>query len=136
MIDSLVIPLAAAAYVLAQGSKYLLARAVGAKVDLTASGGMPSSHAATIAAATTVIGIEAGFGSPLFGLSCILTAIVAHDAYRVRWLLGQYGVRLNLLSTTAKLTDGALAEWRGHRPVEILVGLLLGIAIGSVAWVL
>lgn len=132
---SAVLPLGLAAYLLAQGLKYLVAQGRHQPVHVLDSGGMPSSHAAVTAAVTMAIGIEAGFDSALFGLSLVLTAIVAHDAYRVRWLLGQYGTRLNRLGVATKSSDPALPEWRGHRPVEITAGLLLGALVGLLAGV-
>ena len=131
----LILFLAATTYVIAQGLKYLLAWGHHRPIRLLDSGGMPSSHAAVTAAVTMSIGIEAGFDSPLFALSVIFTAVVAHDAYRVRWLLGQYGIRLNRLGSSTKPTDSPLPEWLGHRPVEIVAGLIIGSMIGALAWV-
>lgn len=127
-----IVPLAGATWVVAQSIKFVMERPHHPDSHFTDSGGMPSAHAAVTAAATTAIGFESGVGSSLFALAFLLTAIVAHDAYRVRWALGEQAVRLNELSAAAVPARPPLAVWRGHRIREVAAGLALGILIGGV----
>lgn len=45
--------------------------------QFVASGGMPSSHSATVTALAMAIGIQDGFGGPLFAISMILASVVS-----------------------------------------------------------
>ena len=51
---------------------------------LVGSGGMPSSHSATVCALATAAGIQYGGGSFQFAVSAILAIIVMYDARGVR----------------------------------------------------
>ncbi|XWS69198.1 hypothetical protein CRYUN_Cryun04dG0159000 [Craigia yunnanensis] len=53
------------------------------------SGGMPSSHSATVAALATAIGFQEGFGGALFATALILACIVMYDATGVRLQAGR-----------------------------------------------
>lgn len=96
------------------------------------SGGMPSSHSATLMAVWTVILINDGVSSGLFGLVSVVALIVLYDAVKVRRSSGEQGVALSALIQEQK-SDVALPRVAmGHTPSEVLVGSLLGIAIGLV----
>lgn len=92
-------------------------------------GGMPSGHAAVIAATATVIAMTEGLSSPIFALAVVLWGIIVSDAHRVRWSVGEQAVRLNKLSARAKLKP--LPVVRGHRLSEVIIGTLFGIALGA-----
>ncbi|HUP87808.1 MAG TPA: divergent PAP2 family protein, partial [Longimicrobiales bacterium] len=47
---------------------------------LTGMGGMPSSHAASVSALSTCVGIERGFNSPLFGAVAFFSLLIIYDA--------------------------------------------------------
>ncbi len=53
------------------------------------SGGMPSSHTATITAVTFAIGNTSGFEKPIFALGLVMTMIVMYDAAGVRMAAGK-----------------------------------------------
>jgi acid phosphatase family membrane protein YuiD len=133
---SLVLPLAFTAWALAQGIKYFLTKRVDPTAKFSDPGGMPSSHSSTVAAGVVVVGIETGFGSTLFGLSMILLAVVVHDAYRLRWSVGEQALRLNALLAKDDPQSVPLVVWKGHRQQEVAAGLALGAAVGSLAWLL
>jgi acid phosphatase family membrane protein YuiD len=133
---SLVLPLAFAAWALAQGSKFLMARRHDPQAKFSDPGGMPSSHSATVAAGATVVGIEAGFDSALFGLAMIVLVIVVHDAYRLRWSVGEQAQRLNELLKQNDPRAVPVVVWKGHRQREVAAGLVLGAVVGSLAWVI
>ncbi len=92
------------------------------------SGNMPSVHTATTVALTTTIGLVDGTDSALFALSLLLTAIVAYDAMGVRRSSGEQGVALLLLlAPKTKIKQPYLAL--GHKPLEVLVGALIGVGV-------
>lgn len=113
--------------------QYVLERMVG-------SGGMPSSHAATVCALATAAGLEFGGGSFEFAVAVILAIIVMHDARGVRRETGIQARILNeMMETFRKMGNKMTAEERlkefvGHTPLQVLVGALLGILIGAGTW--
>jgi acid phosphatase family membrane protein YuiD len=111
------------------------------------SGGMPSSHSADVAALATAVGMLNGFGSALFAIALGFAGIVIYDAMHVRRATGEQGeVIKKIIERDAKLEQevsdilnkksaGKLRKpyfSRGHRPIEVLVGSLIGIAVGIV----
>jgi uncharacterized protein len=100
--------------------------------------GMPSGHSAFVASLTTVIGLSEGFQSPLFALTVAFAIIVINDALRLRQYLGQQGAILNILIKDLKEDQfldekyPILKEKIGHTKVEVLAGILLGIALGII----
>ena len=64
---------------------------------LVGSGGMPSSHSATVCALVTAVCYEYGAGSFEFAISLILAIIVMYDAMGVRRETGIQAQVLNLL---------------------------------------
>ena len=59
------------------------------------SGGMPSSHSATVCALTAAVAFDCGLASPIFGVCCILAFIVMYDAMGVRRETGDQGKVIN-----------------------------------------
>ncbi|KAJ8633203.1 hypothetical protein MRB53_026539 [Persea americana] len=59
---------------------------------LYGSGGMPSSHSATVTALAVAIGLQEGTGGSSFALAVVLAAIVMYDASGVRLHAGQQAV--------------------------------------------
>ena len=102
---------------------------------LVGSGGMPSSHSATVCALSTSALIIYGIGSFEFAISFILAVIVMHDAMGVRRETGIQAKVLNeLIEVFADMdsdmsTQDKLKEFVGHTPLQVLVGALLGISI-------
>ena len=96
------------------------------------TGGMPSSHAASVSALTTMIGLSEGFRSGLFCVTLFFSLIVMYDAAGLRRAAGRQAVVLNRLIEEhfAHPEAGAqrLMELLGHTPFEVLVGALLGVA--------
>jgi acid phosphatase family membrane protein YuiD len=133
--------IAACAWAFAQILKTIIALAKGEGFDwgyLVGSGGMPSSHSATVSALAVSVGINEGFGTTLFAVATILALIVIYDSAGVRQSVGQQSVVLNRIMRELKLGQsrviGAeLRELMGHTPFEVLVGVVLGIAF-AVVW--
>lgn len=92
---------------------------------LFASGGMPSSHSATVVALMTVVGFKDGFGSGLFGLSMLFAMIVMYDAAKVRRSSGDQGRALRELIKEQKSKVDMPYVTNGHLPLEVLFGLFL-----------
>lgn len=124
------------AWAAAQGTKYLL-EAIRTKSltgfrQLYVSGNMPSSHSATTVALATVIAIRDGVESPLFAVAALFAAIVMYDAVMVRRSSGEQGVAITALIAERKSTVRPPRAAKGHEPLEVMVGLALGVAIGII----
>ena len=103
------------------------------------TGGMPSSHSATVSSMTVAVGIKEGIGSTLFTICFFLALIVMRDAMGVRRSSGLQAKALNLLGRNAGERLGfeyhPVKEIQGHSPLEVIVGSLLGIIIAAAyAW--
>ncbi|KAK7399983.1 hypothetical protein VNO78_11181 [Psophocarpus tetragonolobus] len=105
--------------------------------QLVGSGGMPSSHSATVTALAAAIGLQDGFGGPLFAFALVFACIVMYDATGVRLQAGRQAEVLNQivyeLPAEHPLAESRpLRELLGHTPPQVIVGGILGIvtAIG------
>jgi acid phosphatase family membrane protein YuiD len=98
------------------------------------TGGMPSSHCALMAALCTTIGFRSGFNSDIFILALCFFLVVLRDAVGVRHANGIQAQVLNQLGTELAEKDivefKAIREVQGHKPLEVIVGSLLGLFIG------
>lgn len=129
---------AVVAYFIAQFLKILTTLYKEKKLDLRrlwASGGMPSSHAATVSALAIRCGMVSGVASPAFAICFILASVVMYDATGVRRAAGEQAKLLNqivadLFSGNPEYTEKALKELIGHTPLQVVMGSLLGILIG------
>jgi len=125
------------AWLIAQGIKNILEFIKFKKVRLnrlTGSGGMPSSHAATVMALTFSVGTRIGYGSPVFAVCAVLSFIVMYDATGVRRSAGNQAVAINLIFDIIEeqgvVIDKKLKEILGHSPIEVFAGAILGMLIG------
>lgn len=125
-------------WVVAQGLKYLIIaikeRSLQSVRHLYLSGNMPSAHSATVVALVTMIALRDGVQSGLFGLAMLFAAIVMYDAVMVRRSSGEQGHAIQQLikeqGSKVKLPRAA----KGHEPLEVLVGAVLGVLIGLVVF--
>ena len=91
------------------------------------TGGMPSSHSALITGATSGIGYELGFDSPIFALAVAVALVVMYDASGVRKSAGDQAVEINKLSKKLDpQSEVLLKETLGHTKIEVMVGSFLG----------
>lgn len=125
------------AWTIAQTSKVVLESVRHHRLNLrvlAAMGGMPSSHSALVMALTTAIGRINGVGSVYFAIALIFSVVVMYDAAGVRRAAGRQAMVLNRLVDDLVAQRGIqeerLRELVGHTPFEVIVGALLGIAIG------
>ena len=107
---------------------------------LLSAGGMPSSHSALMVGATLSIGLFVGFDSALFGLAVAITMIVVYDAAGVRRQAGMHAERINVLFDELLSghiwSDKELREVIGHTPLEVVGGILLGLVVGTLNWLI
>lgn len=102
---------------------------------LVGSGGMPSSHSATVCALTTSAGLRYGVGSFEFSVSFLLAMIVMYDAIGVRQETGKQAKVLNrllfddLVKLNGEVLQEKLKEYVGHTPIQVAAGSVLGIGI-------
>ena len=106
---------------------------------LFGDGGMPSGHSATVSSLAVFTGLVCGFGSAQFALAAILAVIVCHDATGVRQETGKQAVMLNEIIQILEakdLPEVKLKELVGHTPLQVLAGILIGIANACVMYFL
>jgi acid phosphatase family membrane protein YuiD len=107
---------------------------------MLAAGGMPSSHSALMVGATVAIGLHIGFDSPLFALGIAITMIVIYDAAGVRRQAGMHAERINVLFEELLRghiwSEEELREVIGHTPLEVTGGILLGILVSTLVWMM
>lgn len=107
---------------------------------LVGSGGMPSSHSATVCALATASAFEYGPGSFPFAVTLILAIIVMYDAIGVRRETGRQSKVLNEMIElfthmgTEMTPQDRLREFIGHTPLQVLMGALLGILIACLMY--
>ncbi|KAL5552476.1 hypothetical protein UlMin_039877 [Ulmus minor] len=105
--------------------------------QLVGSGGMPSSHSATVTALAAAIGFQEGFGDSIFAVSLVLACVVMYDATGVRLHAGRQAEVLNQivyeLPAEHPLAESRpLRELLGHTPPQVIAGALLGISTAAI----
>jgi len=102
------------------------------------TGGMPSSHAATVSALATVIGLSAGFDSAVFVVALTFAFVVIVDAQGVRRATGKQAGILNRMLEDIywkhRIHDDRLKELLGHAPIEVFAGIAFGIVTALLLW--
>ena len=90
---------------------------------LVGSGGMPSSHSATVCSLVTAVCYEYGAGSFEFAIS-LIKAIIVNEMLKVFEDMGRSEISAH----------DKLKEFVGHTPLQVLMGALLGILCGVVIY--
>ena len=108
---------------------------------LVGSGGMPSSHSATVVSLAAATCFECGASSFEFAVSAILAIVVMYDARGVR---RETGKQAELLNDIIKIfedmgrseisTHDKLKEFVGHTPLQVVMGALLGLFIAVIMY--
>ena len=97
------------------------------------SGGMPSAHAALVAALSVAVGLTDGFNSPIAMIATGFATITIADAVSLRRAAGEQAKLLNRiverLNESAPFEAKRLQERLGHKRREVLGGILFGIAV-------
>jgi len=111
--------------ILSQTIKVIIESIKNKKIDIEkffdGMGGMPSTHSSLVASLSTIIYLNYGIYSPIFSISLIFSLITIYDSMGIRYESGNQAKILN------KLTNSKLKEKLGHKPIETLAGVLLGI---------
>lgn len=109
---------------------------------LIGSGGMPSSHSATVVGLMYATAYCKGIAGFEFPLATTLAIIVMYDAMNVRMETGKQAVILNLFLKNEEimkhLREADKADWAkiilkeyvGHTPMQVLGGIGVGILVG------
>ncbi len=97
------------------------------------TGGMPSSHAATVSALAASVGFTFGFSSPFFAMTFFFAFIIMFDAQGVRRQSGQQAEALNKIIEDIYLQRGIkqerLMQLLGHTPIQVFIGAALGVLV-------
>jgi acid phosphatase family membrane protein YuiD len=121
---------AVAAWVIANLVKVMIHFAQSKKISqqpIFNTGGMPSVHTAPVVSLTTTIGLLDGVQSPIFAIAAVFSIVVMTDAVKTRRAVGEQGKALQkLLPKSQKQPYSAI----GHRPIEVFVGGIIGLAVG------
>lgn len=103
---------------------------------LVGTGGMPSSHSASVAALTTSVAFLEGTSSTLFGVTLFFSLVVMYDAAGLRRAAGEQARILNRIVADQYAHRGVshqrLSELVGHTPFEVFVGAALGVGYGLI----
>lgn len=106
-------------------------------LDLTrifGDGGMPSGHSATVSSLATAAALVYGLGSFEFAMAFIFAIVVCKDAMGVRLETGRQAVIINDIVeafnslASEKIPEAKLKEFVGHTPLQVIAGILLGVA--------
>ena len=133
-----IINVALIAFLFAQILKVIIVLVIYRKLDfrrLVGSGGMPSSHSATVCAMAASVGKLYGMESGLFAIAAVTAVVVMFDASNVRRAAGEQAKILNYIMDNwgyqkPEFVAKELKELLGHTPFEVFVGAALGIALG------
>ncbi|RMF54339.1 divergent PAP2 family protein [Candidatus Woesearchaeota archaeon] len=99
-------------------------------------GGMPSSHSASVTSVVTYIFLLQGF-STLFAVAFVFAVITINDAMGVRLVTGIQNRILKRIvpeKNRSKRTSRKLDSLVGHTPVEVFVGLAIGMLVSLVVY--
>lgn len=127
--------------------KFIIYIIMNRKLDirrLLGDGGMPSSHSCLVTTIATLCAYTYGLDSFEFGISLLLASIVMHDAKGVRYETGKQSKIINELTEiinnitdlTTDFTEQKLKEFVGHTPLQVYVGALLGLGVGTFVYYL
>ncbi len=110
-------------------------RSFSLRAVLFGTGGMPSSHTASVTALCTSVAVTEGFASPLFAMASLLCIIVMTDATGVRMETGKQSKALNVIlkdlfeDNRPESVSENFRELIGHTPLQVACGAITGIAV-------
>ena len=113
--------------IITQCIKFIIETIKTKKIDIIrlfdGMGGMPSTHSALVSSLSTIIYLNYGIESPLTSITIIFSLLVIYDSMGIRYESGRQAQIVN------RLTGSNLKEQLGHKPLETLVGVFLGIIL-------
>lgn len=95
-------------------------------------GSFPSTHTSIVSSITFLVLLREGVESPLFGLAVAIGLIVIIDALDLRRKVGEHATAINRIVGTAARDPTLLRESIGHKPLEVVGGILTGAACALV----
>jgi acid phosphatase family membrane protein YuiD len=123
-------------WIVAQSAKYIIQSIRGRSFknlrQLYLSGSMPSAHSATAVALLLVVMAKDGIDSAVFGVALLFTIVVMYDAMMVRRSSGEQGQALTNLIKEQKSKVHLPRVAKGHTPLEVAGGALVGALVGVV----
>jgi acid phosphatase family membrane protein YuiD len=100
---------------------------------LVGYGGLPSNHTSIVTAMPTLIYLKNGFDNPAFGVAITIAFIVMLDASSLRRQVGYHAASINKIYAN-DLTHKELRERMGHTPIEILLGVVVGLSVAFIVF--
>ncbi len=104
----------------------------------TTNGGMPSSHACSVASLANAIGLTEGYGSTIFVFSFLFALVVFNDATNVRLETGKQAQTINQWSkffsnmfSKDAFPEEHLKTLVGHTKLQVLWGMIIGIIVST-----
>ena len=100
---------------------------------LVGDGGMPSGHSATVTGLAMMCLLRCGPASVEFAIALIFAIVVCHDATGIRREAGKQAALLNDIVDileSKELPEVKLKELVGHTPLQVFVGIVIGILNG------
>ncbi|MCK5282687.1 MAG: divergent PAP2 family protein [Nanoarchaeota archaeon] len=97
--------------------------------DFVVTGGMPSTHCALVSSLFAISLLEYGL-SGLSAAAIVLFIIVITDSMGVRRTAGEEAKIVNKIIKLEKLKIHQLRYSMGHKPIEVLAGIIIGFFIG------
>lgn len=120
-------------WVVASIVKMIIAARKTRKIDfiyMVRTGGMPSSHSATVTGVAFSIGYTEGFGTPLCVLAFAFATVTMFDAATVRRAAGEHAKVLNAIVNDIKelkfKPQRRFKELLGHTRTEVVWGMVTG----------
>ncbi|UJF28009.1 divergent PAP2 family protein [Planococcus sp. 107-1] len=150
LFSNLPLMIALFAILFAQFVKIPIQYAVTRELDwklFSSTGGMPSSHSAAVTSLTTAVAFEHGVDSTIFAVAAVFAVITMYDATGVRFQAGQQALTINKMRNDFYLFMDETRKWPqkkeeeriaelktllGHKPSEVFIGALTGIALAFV----
>ena len=114
----------------AQLIKTIIHAIVTKSIDFTrliGDGGMPSGHSATVSSLATAAALVYGLGSFEFAMAFIFAIGVRLETGRQAVIINDIVEAFNSLASE-KLPEAKLKEFVGHTPLQVIAGILLGVA--------
>jgi hypothetical protein len=102
------------------------------------SGGMPSSHSATVSALATSVGLTYGIDNVSFAIAAVLAIVVMYDAAGVRRAVSRQAFILNRIMRELRNQKPReelgkeVKELVGHSPFQVFMGMALGIIVAGI----
>ncbi len=113
--------------IIAQGIKFLIGTIKAGKAEyrlIYSNGSMPSSHSSILSTLIVMVGHFEGIDSIIWGITLVFSFLIIGDAMGIRTQSGKQAKVLNQL-----VGEKGLREQVGHKPTEVIGGIILGIIV-------